>query len=252
MTVRSRRLAAAVVALLVLGLAGCGGSDEVGQEPSGTEPPTPEQLAAALVVPEDLGAGWSVTRMPDSDTDVDGVVSEEDAAKLPQVQFCEKAGDTAVQAAEDLRWHAFRQLELATETPTEPPSPGEPPVHHLVFVQEFLTSTAADEVETTYAALAAGSAACLGRHTTKDGETIVSTRLAVPDLGDASHGWRDLVTEPGPPAHRAVWNLREVLVRDGEVLMMATVAEIASPGVPTVVDDAEAASIMTTMADKLP
>jgi hypothetical protein len=125
-------------------------------------------------------------------------------------------------------------------------------VHHLVFVQEFLTSGAADEVQTTYAALAAGTAACLGRHTTKDGETVRSTPLAVPDLGDSRYGWRDVVTEPGPPAHRTLWNLREVLVRDGEVLMMATVAEIASPGVPTVVDDAEAASIMTTMADKLP
>jgi hypothetical protein len=239
-------------ALLSLALAGCGGQDEVGQDSAGSGPPTPEELAAALVAPDDLGPGWSVTRMPDSEIDETGVVSEEDAAMLPQVQFCEKAGDAAVQAAEDLRWHAFRQVELDTGAPTEPPSPGAPPVHHLVFVQEFLTSGAEDEMTTTYAGLVAGNAACLGKQTAPDGETVRTTRLDVPDLGDSSYGWRDLATEPGPPANRAVWNLRQVLVRDGEVLMMATIAEIASPGVTTVIDDAEAASIMTTMADELP
>lgn len=80
----------------------------------------------------------------------------------------------------------------------------------------------------------------------------VSPAAGAPARSGRSHGWRDVVTEPGRPSHRAVWNPRQVLVRDGEVLMMATVAEIASPGVTTVVDDAEAASIMTTMADKLP
>jgi hypothetical protein len=251
MDCRTRRTGLVAV-LLGLVLAGCG-QGSTPAEQADIDTATPEGLAAALVTPADLGANWSVTQMPDfpelSDT---GIVSDEAQRMLPRMEPCDKAGDEEQAVADDLEWDAFRQLDLHTGTPTGSPSPGTPPVHHLVFAQEFLGSGTVDETEATYDALVSGGDACLGTEKTPDGETVRTTGLTVPDLGDASHGWRSVVTEPGPAGRTATWDLRQVLVRDGGVLLMAQVAEITTPGVDTVVDDAEVGSILGTMVDKLP
>ena len=248
---RSRRTGLVGV-LLGLALAACG-QGSTPEEQAATDAVTPEGLAAVLVTPADLGADWSVTQMPDfpelSDT---GVVSDEAQRMLPRMQLCDAAGDVAQEAADTLEWSAFRQLDLSTGTPTEPPSPGLPRVHHLVFAQEFLASGEPDVMEATYDALVAGADACLGTEKTPDGETVRTTELDVPELGDASHGWRDLVTEPGPAGRSATWDLRQVLVRDGGVLLMTQVAEITSPRVATVLDDARVEAMLQTMVDKLP
>lgn len=247
----SRRIGLAG-ALLALTLSGCG-QDSTPREPSATEAVTPERIASALVVETDLGADWSVTRMPDfPELSETGVVSDEVQEMLPRMQPCEKADAEAQSVAEDLEWDAFRQLDLATGTPTGSPSPGTPPVHHLVFVQEFLASGEADATGATYDALVAGGDACLGTEVTPDGEKVRTTGLTVAGLGDESHGWRNLVIEPGPAGRSATWDLRQVLVRDGGVLLMAQVAEITTPGVSTVLDDAKVESILQTMVDKLP
>ena len=246
-----RRTGVATVLLGVV-LAGCGQDAGTGDRTS-SDVSSPEQLAAGLVVPEDLGADWSVTRQPDfPELSETGVVSDEAQDMLPRIKPCEKATEEEQAVADDLEWDAFRQLDLATGTPTGSPTPGRPPVHHLVFAQEFLASGAAEETQATYDALVSGGDACLGTETTLDGETIRTTVMTVPDLGDASHGWRSVVTEPGPAGRTATWDLRQVLVRDGEVLLMAQVAEITTPGVDTVLDDAEVGSILGTMVDKLP
>jgi hypothetical protein len=205
-----------------------------------------------LVVASDLGADWSVRHNPDfPEMSETGVVSDEARAMLPQVSMCEAADAEAQAAADDLEWVAFRQLDLATGEPTEAPSPGERPTHHLVFAQEFLATGEPDAMAATYDALVAGGDACLGTEETVDGETVRTTELPVSALGGASHGWRDLVSEPGPAGRSATWNLRRVLVREGDVLLMAQVAEIASPQVPTVLDDARVGVILETMVDKL-
>ncbi|WP_107774201.1 hypothetical protein [Nocardioides sediminis] len=248
---RSRRFGLAA-ALLVVALSGCG-EDSTPGTTTAPEPQSPETLASALVEPADLGAAWSVTRMPDfPELSETGVVSDEAQDMLPRMEPCQKATEQERAAAEDLEWDAFRQLELATGTPTGSPSPGRPPVHHLVFAQEFLGEGAVDETKTTYDALVSGGDACLGTEKTRDGETVRTTGLTVPDLGDASHGWRSMVTEPGPAGRTATWDLRQVLVRDGGVLLMAQVAEITTPGVDTVLDDAEVEEMVQTMVDKLP
>lgn len=246
------RRAGVATVLLGLALAGCGQDAGTGDRTS-SDVSSPEQLAAALVVPEDLGTDWSITRQPDfPELSETGVVSDEAQDMLPRIKPCEKASEQEQAVADDLAWDAFRQLDLATGTPTGSPSPGTPPVHHLVFAQEFLASGPVDETQSTYDALVSGGDACLGTEKTRDGETIRTTGMTVPDLGDASHGWRSVVTEPGPAGRTAVWDLRQVLVRDGEVLLMAQVAEITTPGVDTVLDDAEVGSILRTMVDKLP
>ena len=251
MDARPRRIGLAA-ALLALALSGCG-EDSTPGGTTAPERPTPETLASALVEPADLGADWSVTRMPDfPELSETGVVTDEVRPMLPQVHLCEKADDAAQEAVDALEWGAFRQLELATGTPTESPSPGRPPVHHLVFAQEFLASGEPEEMEATYDAVVAGADACLGTEKTPDGESVETTELEVPVMGDASHGWRDLVTEPGPAGRTATWDLRQVLVLDGGVLLMGQVAEITTPEVATVLDDARVEEMLQTMVDKLP
>lgn len=246
-TARVLGLAAGVLGLL---LSGCG-QDEAPDDRAGDARPAAE-VAATLVVAADLGADWSIRQNPDfPEMSETGVVSDDVRAMLPQVSMCEAADAEAQAAADDLRWVAFRQLDLATGQPTGAPSPGKPPLHHLVFVQEFLATGDPAGLAATYDALVAGGDACLGTETTDDGETVRTTVLTVSALGDASHGWRDLVSEPGPAGRSATWNLRRVLVRDGDVLLMAQVAEITSPRVPTVLDDARVGAILETMVDKL-
>lgn len=252
MMLRSCRCGVALVAAMLLALAACG--DET-TTVSGQAGASPEDLAAVLVTPEDLGEGWSVT--PDPETGgTSGVVSEEMRDMLPRIQFCGKASAEAVAAAKSLRWDAFRQLNLATETemsqPTSP-EPGERPEHDLVFVQEFLMSGDPAEVEATYDALESGVRACWGERTvTEDGEKDRTLRLRVPAVGEDRVGTRDIVTEPGPGRHAAKWDLRSVLARDGEVLFSIMVAEVTTPKVEPVLDEAAVADIVTTIADKLP
>lgn len=236
---------ASVLAAGTLLLASCGG--ESGTD-SGTGPGTgavhnPEQLAAALVVPGDLGDGWAVQQPPEeADRVGPGVVTDDQRDKLPRIEFCPEASTGATEAAEGLEWQAFTQLNLDTGQPRR----------HLVFVQEFLLSDEAARVAETYDDLESGITACL-RQTTEypDGEVGRSQSLDVPDVGEARVGTREVVEEPGDKP--ATWDIRNVLVRDGAVLMAVTVAEIvAGDQIEPTLDDSDVEDIITTIADKLP
>lgn len=247
--------AAVALAALVLALPACG--DEPAED-SGAGPASPQELAAVLVAPEDLGEGWSVVNYPDSGAELaSGVVTEETSKMLPQFEFCDAASEESDAAADALQWVAFRQLDYDTGTETAPPTSRGPddqarPEHHLVFVQEFLLSAPAADVEQTYDALAPGVEACWGETTEyPDGEVGSSTRLEVPDVGDDRIGTRELVEEPGPADRSATWDLRTVIARDGDVLLVIMVAEITTPGVQPMLDDATVDGYLTTIVDKL-
>lgn len=78
-----------------------------------------------------------------------------------------------------------------------------------------------------------------------------SQSLDVPDVGDARVGTREVVEEPGDKP--ATWDIRNVLVRDGAVLVAVTVAEIvAGDQIEPTLDDSDVEDIITTIADKLP
>lgn len=250
-------VAAGVVAMVVF--AACG--DDPAADSDGG-PMSPEELAAVLVTAEDLGEGWSVLEGPEASTGAEpGVVTDETREMLPRIEFCAEASEestAAADAASALDWAAFRQLNLATETEMSQPSdpePGtrQPPQHDLVFVQEFLISADATEVEETYDALASGIEACWGVVTTyPDGERGRSTALEVPAIGDDRVGSREVVLEPGPARRTAKWDIRNVLARDGEVLIGITIAEITTAKVEPVLDDAAIEEIITTISAKLP
>ena len=200
--------------------------------------PSAKTLAAKLVTASDLGTGWTVYDPPEG-YGGPGVVTEESRKALPRMDFCDKASAASRKAATGLPWEAFTQQHYATGND-----------RHLVFLQEFLLSDKAADVRRTFDLLAAGIRACEGdRSVSPGGETITQGTLELPALGQDRTGFRDTVAEPGD--NPTVWDLRSALVRDGTVLIGITIAEIVPPGVPKVISDDQAKTMMTTLVDKV-
>lgn len=228
----SRRVSACVAITVAIVLAGCGG----GGTPVDNGP-SAKALAADLVVADDLGTGWTVWKPPEG-YGGPGVVTEKSRKTLPRMDFCDKASATSRKTATGLPWEAFTQHHYATGSD-----------QHLVFMQEFLLSDKADDVRRTFDLLVDGIRACEGdRSVSPDGETVTLGALALPALGQDRTGFRATVAEPGD--NPTVWDLRSVLVRQGTVLIGITIAEIVPPGVPKVISDDQAATMMTTIVDK--
>jgi hypothetical protein len=229
----SHHVQAGVTAAAMVLLAACGGG---GGTPADTGP-SARELAATLVVAEDLGTGWSVLTPPEDYGSV-GVVTDKNKMMVPRTEFCDKASAASQQAAKALEWEAFTQHHYATGSD-----------RHLVFVQEFLLSDRASVVRRTFDLLAAGGRSCEGdRSVTPDGETVTQGALELPAIGQDRSGFRDTIAEPGD--NPTTWDLRSVLVRDGTVLIGITVAEIVPPGVPKILSDAKATDLIVTIADK--
>jgi PknH-like protein len=246
---RSAMLVAAATTLL---LAACGSDQD--SSPPGDSPsagwsagtvPTAEQLASVLLTVDDLEGDWTSWEGPDaSPTGVPGVVPEDQRGNLPTLEFCDRASDASVRAAEQLEWTAFRQLNLTT-----PDAPRE----HQVFVQEFLAAADPAETAATYDALRDGITACAGATTEySDGVVGTSKKLRVPALGDAAIATREIVKEPSPRG-AATWDLRYVTVRDGPVLMSVQVGEVTvGDEVQTLINGPVLDDILTRIDRKLP
>lgn len=252
---RSGMLLVAATSLLI---AACG-SDQVSSPPGDSDSagpsagagwsagtvPTAEQLASVLVTVDDLEGDWTSWEGPDaSPTGVPGVVPEDQRGNLPRLEFCDRADDASVRAAEQLEWVAFRQLNLTTP---------DAPRDHQVFVQEFLAAAEPTETAATYDALRDGFEACAGATTDySDGVVGTSERLRVRALGDAAVATRQVVKEPSPRGP-AIWDLRYVVVRDGPVLMSVQLGEVTVGGeVETLITSHVLDDILTAVDRKLP
>lgn len=249
----SLRFPTRVAAVAVLVLAACG---EDGHDQSApTAVPTPEELAATLLAPDDLAGDWSVRALADVADDPDaatidadvlasGVVPEEYRAMLPTVELCDAAGNEARAAAAALRWQAFRPLEIAVDDPIEPPADRS---GHMVFVQEFLTAGPADEIQATFDALRVGMTACLGDIPAGDEGPGTAEAMAVPNVGDDRSGVLTIVEEEGGWAE---WRLYDVMVRTGPELMLLKIVDIRA-GVDPYFSSTEIDQIVTTAVDQL-
>lgn len=223
----------ASIAVAVLLIAGCGGTDT--PPPGG---PSASALAAMLVSADDLGIGWALNSPPE-DYGSYGEVTDENRGLVPRMQFCDEASADSKAAASKLDWEAFTQLNYETGDD-----------RHLVFVQEFLRSDTAEDVRATYDDLAAGTSACDGvRSEYPDGEVGTQSTLEVPDIGDDRIGSRELVSEPGDRS--ATWDIRSLLARDGTALIGITVVEIVMSGTEKVLSDDDVRDLMATTADKV-
>ncbi|MGN6575411.1 MAG: hypothetical protein ACTHKG_06970 [Nocardioides sp.] len=257
---RPRRAASLILAASMVLVTACG-SDEAGspagpdQSPTSASSstsaagsaavPTAEELAAALVRPDDLEGAWTTWEGPDaSASGVPGVVPEEQRGNLPRLDLCDKADAASAQAAKELRWQAFRQLNLTLTDDAR---------MHQVFVQQFLLADDAGRVAATYDAVTDGLRACFGTQQTYDkGVTGISRRMALPALGDAALGARSIVLEASPRGP-ATWDLRNVLVRRGSVLMNVQIGEVGFfDDVEPVVDRALAERLLVTIASTMP
>jgi hypothetical protein len=248
---RRRRSEGVVLLLWVALLVACGEDTTEPETASGGRPAA--EVAALLVAPESLGEGWSTLVDPGGDVDFEtGIVTDDNRSYLPRVEVCPNADEDAAKAATQVEWQAFRQYTYDTGMPevTEP-TPGVRPQHHLVFVQEFLLSDDQASVAETYDALAAGFAACpSGETTSPDGETIITRPMTAPEVGDAATALRTTVTEPGGGGG-PVWDLRNVIWRDADLLVAVTVAEIASPKIERVLDEAAVQGILDAIEGAL-
>lgn len=244
-----RRLTGVALVVSLAMLPACG--DDTEPEPS--DGMSAEEVAALLITADDLGEGWSVMQPEgEDDTFVDGVVTDENRDYLPLIGLCDDADDDAKKAAGAVEWQAFRQLGFDTGMPAPTPDQRVRQAH-LVFAQEFLLNDDATAVEDTFDTLAAGIEACAGTtETAPDGERIKTTLLELPELGDDAVGVRMLVTEPGPKKRVAVWDLRNVMVRDGDFLVGVMFTEITTPKIQPQFTDADVEQVVTTALERLP
>lgn len=230
-----RRVLAAAV-LVVLPLAACGTDDEAGE---GGSVPSGKDLVGMLMTADDLGDGWAELDPPEDMGDV-GLVTEKNRDLVPRMDLCDQAPAASQKTVADLAWEAFTQYGYETGDD-----------RHLVFVQEFLRSDSETTVRATYDDLAAGIGACEDQvETSPDGEQITQRALRVPEIGEDRIGMRLDVSEPGGSG--VTWDIRNVLARNGTVLLGLTVVEIVAPGTERVLDEEEIDALMTRVADRLP
>ena len=250
-----RRTAALATALVLsLAITGCGGGSDSTSSPDGDSGtttsattggvPDPGELAGMLTTAEALGAGWAAQSPPDSaDVETPGVVPEAERKNLPRPQFCDAATDESKQAAEDLAWQAVGIFALEVD---------ESPRNHQVFVQEFLLADEEADIDETYAALAAGFAACENQKTDY-GDGVVGRNVPMPatTLGAESVGVHEIVEEPSPRGP-AVWDLRSVFAHDGPVLVWLQLGDVrVGKDVQPRIDDEATRDIVAAVADAM-
>lgn len=204
------------VTALLASTAGCG------SDAAEVTIPTPEALAASLVTPQDFEGEWTINEGPSegSEPPSSGVITDEQRDMLPTFELCAQASAESRAAMEDLRWTAFRQLDLTVEDPIQPPNDR---TGHLVFVQELLSAGEPDEIETTFGLLRDGMQACLGDIPVGEEGPGTAEVMALPDVGDDRYGVLVTIEEAGGGGQ---WRLHNALVRQDTVLMLVDVVDI--------------------------
>ena len=227
-------LRALATAGLLVGVVACG-SDDV-------TVPTADQLAEHLIDVDTFEGDWSVNVPDDAPTGAEhGVVTDEMQALLPRMDLCEEASDEARTAVQDLRWMAFRQIDLEVDDPIRPPDDRR---GHMVFVQEFMIADEPDEIEATFELLRDGMTACLGEIPAGEEGPGLAEELALPDVGDDRAGAILTMNEAGDWAE---WRLHDVLVRDGSVLVSLVVVDIRADDEPYYTLDQVGQMVATTV-----
>ncbi len=244
----------ASAAILLLGA--CAQDDPDSSSPTSSDAPatsqgavpTEDQLASALVAVDDYDGTWTVNVPPDAEDAADGVVTEDQQAMLPRLEFCAKASEEARSAAETLRWQAFRQIDQSEKDPID--MAGGDRVGHLIFVQEFLAAGDPAEIESTFDALREGMRACEGEIPAGEEGPGKAEPMTIPEVGDDRYGVLTTLEEAGGGAY---WLLHNALVRQGPVLMDLQVVDIvAGTGVRPAFTTEDIDTFLTTAVKKLP
>lgn len=233
--------ALAAVGALVIGLAACGEADTAA-------PLTAEQLAAALVTPDDFDGTWTRHVAPD-EAAIDGVVSDAQQELLPRVDLCDQASQAARDTTNGIEWKAFRQLDLTVDNPLDPPDRS----GHIVFAQEFLTSGDLDTITATFDQFRVGMDACLGDFPAGDEGPSTAATMLLPSLGDDRFAVLTVIQESGmgEAGGWAEWRLHQMVVRDGSTLLGLLVVEIRSNDVEPLFTADDVGAMARTALDHL-
>ena len=203
-------------------LTGCGRS----------EPRDATQLAAALLVPEEIGARWKVDDAPtDGGLDPSGIVTDEQREMLPSVDMCDRADSGSHRAATALRWQAFRQYVMRVDGPVDPPVDRR---GHMVFAQEFLMSGRESEIAWLFDRLKRGLEACMGAIPAGEEGPGEATPVAMSIAGGHHVAVLYRIEEAGG---RGMWNVYSAFVRRGSVLLGFTLADVRLGDLEPIVDE---------------
>jgi len=253
---RNVRFLVALSGAAVLLLGACAGDGSKSASPSSSPMPawsqgavpTAEQLASVLVTVDDYDGKWTVNVPSDGQFATPGVVPESQQKMLPKIELCGKASEESRQAAEALRWQAFRQLDQSEEDPIDMAAGDR--VGHMIFVQEFLRSGDPAEIETTFNALRDGMQACQGKIPAGLEGPGKSEPMAIPAVGDDRYGELTTLEEAGGGAY---WLVYQSLVRQGPVMMELQVFDIVmGEGVQPAFTTKDIGTFLTKAVEKLP
>lgn len=200
--VSGRFVSSFVLAGLVMTLLACGGGD--------ADVPTADDLLARVVTAADLGPDWSSSATPPS------TLAAADRSNLPVLELCPDATDAARAQADGLVWQVRSGADHTAAS-------GEP-FPSLVIL---LLADDPDTVTETFDVLRDRMTDCLP--TDLDSVAtgpVAASALDLPDVGDDRFGVR--YQQPDDAAGAERWDRRDVIVRDGAVMMWFSVVEVTT------------------------
>lgn len=230
-------IAVSVMVSIVSALVSCGGDDAV---------PTAEELSASVVMVDDFEGEWTLFAGPEDDQQLDpsGILTDEQRDLVPSFELCDRASDEARSVADSLRPLVFRQMDLAVDDEIDPPFDR---TGHMIFMQQFLYAGDSDEMAESFDLLRAGTTQCLGEIPAGEEGPGLAQELDVPEVGDERFGVLITIGEAGGWAE---WHIREVVVRDGPVLMQFVLVDIRA-GVEPYFTTEDFGDMVKTAAAKL-
>ena len=180
-----------------------------------------QELADALLVPDDLEGSWNLNPGPEgADLSQAGIIDDTNRDKLPQYQVCEAATPASREALNSIKWQAYRQIDKVVDNEIKPPKDRE---GHMIFVQEWLTSGESDELELVFDDISAAFKECLGDIPAGEEGPGTVAEVDIEPIGDQRVAALTQFEEAGGVG---TWNIYSVFIRAGTVLMGATAVDI--------------------------
>ena len=240
----SRKACLRIVALtttLMIASVGCSSSDA-----SPTKVLSAQELADSLLVAKDLEGTWKLNAIPEgADLSSAGVIDETNRDKLPQIELCDKASQASRDAIKSIEWGAFRQIDKTVDDPIKPPKDRE---GHMAFVQEWLASGDADELESIFGDVETAFTECLGDIPAGEEGPGTITNVEIKPVGDQRIAALARFEEAGGVG---TWNIYSVFVRYGTVLMGMTAVDIVLGDLSAELALGDLDSILSTALSKI-
>jgi putative hemolysin len=205
---RHRPIAAAILVTSLMS-SGCGEDDTV---------PTADDLVERAMTADALGAPWQAA--PDAEPQIIGA---DDRADLATLDLCPDASEDDRTRAGSIPWQVASAV-------------GTPPTGDAAFAPSLIQTLISDEpddIEDLFELLRDGMTSCVpGTTLLPDGGEFEVSLLDLPPVGDDRFGVH--LRQIDQPEGNDRWDIRQVIVRDGPVLMWLSEVEINTTSDPVV------------------